>query len=168
MILCPGVWPSPRETVMEEEASLLPEIIISESLKCWAVLSERERVAGLGYSTTTLSIIAHHQRQQSIKFCLSVPQQRLVGASTRFSLHLFSQSSPYISFPPGPRKWKRRLFLMASWRVSSVCRSDEDPTRNLQRSRGCQCRPGDGRENGTHSADRRVIALSSQFQDMER
>ena len=27
---------------MEEEASLLPEIIISESLKSWAVLSERE------------------------------------------------------------------------------------------------------------------------------
>lgn len=46
-----------------------------------------------------------------------------------------------------------------SWRVSSVYRSDEDPTSNPQRSRGRQCRPGGGGENGTHSVDGRVIAV---------
>lgn len=55
--------------MIEEQASLLSEIIISESLKELGS-TVRERVAGLGYSTATLSIIAHHPRQQSGKFCL--------------------------------------------------------------------------------------------------
>lgn len=43
--------------MIEEQASLLPEIIISESLKELGS-TVKERVAGLGYSTATLSIIA--------------------------------------------------------------------------------------------------------------